>query len=91
MVELHVKEAYRENYPERLQRAFPDTLSFPGCLAIEAFRNVEERGRITVMEQWQSLEDYKRYMEWRRSQGTLAEIGDMMASPMQVSILEKLA
>ena len=54
--------------------ALPDTRAFDGCLAIDVY--VEEGTEtIYLVEYWETLEQYEKYLNWRMETG-LAEMLD---------------
>lgn len=91
LVELSIKPEHADAYGARLERAFTETRSYPGCEQIAAYRDESKPGRFIVAEQWLAKEHYQRYFEWRRSQGVFDRLAEISEAPMKVSFLSKVA
>jgi quinol monooxygenase YgiN len=59
-----------------LLEILPATRSYKGCLSLELYLN-KSTNTYTLIEDWDSLEDYSQYVEWRKSTG-LFELFDAL-------------
>lgn len=64
----------------------PDTRAFPGCIAVNAYRSAEHPNRVILIEEWDSEEDYGKYLAWRSQDGSLDQMADFLAAPSQPQI-----
>lgn len=91
VVELTIRPEHADAYSARLQQAFIETRSYPGCEQIAAYRDQAKPGRFVVVEQWLSQEHYQNYFEWRRAQGVFDRLAGISEVPMAVSFLSRVA
>jgi len=49
-----------------LMEIIPDTRSYKGCISLELYLD-ETKNIYTLVQDWESLADYDKYVEWRQS------------------------
>ena len=70
IVSFPAKSESLETLKEAMKRALPDTRSFEGCLSVNTF-NEESTNTIHLIEDWETLEHQKQYLNWRVETGLL--------------------
>ncbi len=60
-----------------LKRHLPDTRSYDGCQEITSYLN-EDGKNVVIVDQWDSKEDYQKYLAWREETGVIADLGAML-------------
>lgn len=73
-----------------IDKTFPETRSFDGCEQLNLFRVVDKMDTLMIIERWRSQEDYEKYFNWRKENGTLYELFDLLAVPIEMTKLELL-
>jgi quinol monooxygenase YgiN len=71
-----IKSGKTQAMTNLLLEILPDTRSYKGCLSLELYLN-DTTNIYTLIEDWDSLEDYSQYVEWRKSTG-LFELFDAL-------------
>jgi quinol monooxygenase YgiN len=71
-----------------LKGVLPDTRSFPGCVTLHVIQNQEDPTGIMIVEQWDSRQDYEKYLAWRTERGDMVEFGAMMAGPPNIRFFD---
>ena len=74
VVDFKCKEGMVEETGKLLRKALSETRSFDGCNSIKVYLQ-EKTKTYTLIEDWESLEHYKTYLQWREYEG-IAEILD---------------
>nr|WP_279338746.1 antibiotic biosynthesis monooxygenase [Sphingomonas sp. BGYR3] len=69
-----------------LNTILPVTLKYDGCLGISPHYKQDGSNKFMMIEWWQSLEHYKRYVAWRDSTGDLNSLMDLLEGPPSVDL-----
>ena len=70
IVSFPAKEGMLDDLKETLKVALPDTRSFEGCISVDT--NIEDStNTVYLIEDWESLDDQSRYLNWRVETGLL--------------------
>ena len=57
---------------------FIDTRQFEGCLWLHAYRKEGAPLEMVVLEEWTSISHYENYLGWRKENGTLAAMQELL-------------
>ncbi len=83
IVTLRVKN--KPDAAEKLDRLcrefFLDTRQFEGCLWVHAYRKEGSPQEVIFLEEWRSIEHYNKYLDWRKGNGTLERMTDLLDGP----------
>jgi quinol monooxygenase YgiN len=63
--------------PEMLK----DTKKFPGFRTIRVMKNKTDPNQVIFIEEWDSEEDYMKYIAWRTERGEMDAMGTALVSP----------
>ena len=85
IVDVHVRVELFDDYITHLKHKIVETREFEGCLGAELYADQDLPGRMAVVEEWRSREDQQRYVDWRRSQGGMA---DVYSQPLKFSFYD---
>ncbi len=58
-----------------------DTRAFDGCNGITIQRNQDDPNNLVFIENWDSKEQYEKYIGWRTERGDMEKLGGWMAGP----------
>jgi quinol monooxygenase YgiN len=79
--EMNLKPEVADEMCARLVDMLPETREFPGCRSVNAYRSDEDPNRIMLIEEWDSKEDYDKYLAWRNRDGMMDAMKDIMTRP----------
>ncbi len=57
---------------------FIDTRQFEGCLWLHAYRKEGDPREVVMLEEWTSIPHYEKYLNWRKENGTLQELQNLL-------------
>ena len=60
-----------------LKKKIPEARTFKGCHEVHACIDEEDKA-VVLYEVWNSLEDHKKYVNWRKEQGVHETISNML-------------
>ncbi|HEX4167131.1 MAG TPA: antibiotic biosynthesis monooxygenase [Bryobacteraceae bacterium] len=70
-----------EKLEQLCREFFMDTRQFEGCLWVHAYRKEDSAEEVLFLEEWDSVEHYKKYLDWRRGNGTLDRMTSLLDGP----------
>lgn len=73
-----------------LAKCLPKTRAYAGCIGIDIYEDVEQKGKLVFYENWESKNAYLAYLNWRTEQGVMEEIGSLLVSPPEIKYYDKL-
>ena len=88
LLEGHLIEGARDGLTALLAEKFKVTKSFDGFQTINLTYNVEDPNNWVITEQWDSKEDYEKYLQVRQEDGTLEEVASVCEGAPSVRIFE---
>ena len=68
----------------------PEARDFPGCQHVDVYFDTQDPCRMWTVGTWDSIEDNKKYMSWRRETGISGEIGDRLDGDFVIRYFDKL-
>jgi len=89
LLEAPVKAEDISNMKSYLAKIFPETRECDGCQGIDAYFNMEDEGKIVLVEHWDSRAHHENYLRWRTETGVMDKIGGMLAGPPSIRYLER--
>ena len=70
IVSFPAKEGMLDDLKETLKVALIDTRSFEGCISVDTYIE-DSTNTVYLIEDWESLDDQSRYLNWRVETGLL--------------------
>lgn len=75
-------EPEKEAELDRMTREiFIDTRQFAGCHYVHAYRKPDNSTEMIFLEEWDSISSYEKYLDWRRSNGSLDRLTSLLNQP----------
>ena len=65
---FRIKAGKMREATDLLMQVLPETRAYEGCISLQLFLD-EETDTYTLIEDWKSLADYNKYVEWRMETG----------------------
>ena len=87
---LKIEWTRLDEFKQILQEVLPDTRVFPGCISVEVLEHHDAPGGITLMEEWESLEDQVEYINWLTETGMMQTLGSFIEAEPEIIYYEKL-
>ena len=77
-----------QSFLDELKRMLPETRQFKGCLGLNVFQHQDNPAQVTLIEEWESKEDYEAYFAYRGEAGDLDIIMPMFEGEPSISYLD---
>ena len=81
MVEVRAKPGTGADLIAFFRSILPDTRAHEGCTGVETLQNSDDPDHVILVEDWDSREQYERYIAWRREKGTSDQLREALAEP----------
>ena len=62
----------------------PETRAYEGCTGVEALQNSDDADTVVVVEEWDSREQYEKYLAWQRERGVSDRLKQALAEPPSI-------
>ncbi|MGH1485573.1 MAG: putative quinol monooxygenase [Cellvibrionaceae bacterium] len=72
---------------EILNELLPETRQFFGCIDMKILRSHENPSEFIFFGEWESAENYQKYLKHRAQQGVLDKIGELLTAPPEIKII----
>ncbi|MEM7356434.1 MAG: antibiotic biosynthesis monooxygenase [Acidobacteriota bacterium] len=87
--EAVVKPECLDDLIERLKAGLPDTRAHEGCRDLRTYLN-EDGKTLVAIEQWDSKEQYQKYLAWRTETGVMDALGALFDGPPTIRFFEAI-
>lgn len=74
ILEADVKAERKSDLLALLAQYLPETRQYKGFMGI-SIHSEQATNQVVFYEEWQSVEDYHAYLDWRTKTGVMAELG----------------
>ena len=81
LVEFRIKDGCHDKVKQRLKEILPDTRDFEGCLNLHMIQDREDASQIIIVEQWETKEQYDKYLAWREERGDVEVLAALWEDP----------
>ncbi len=72
----------QEEALDKLSREFfMDTRQQQGCRYVHAYRKQDSPTEMIFLEEWDSVADYEKYLDWRKGNGSLDRLTGLLDKP----------
>ena len=82
--EFNAKPEHTKDITTFLRDGLFHTRGFDGCNSITIHENQDDRNNIVFVENWDSKEQYEKYLAWRTDRGDVDKLISWMASPPSI-------
>lgn len=72
-----------------LAAALPDTRNYDGCISLDVHVD-RASDTIVMIEDWDSPEQYDRYLQWRMETGLVDQVGGLLKGGVEGMAIRKL-
>jgi quinol monooxygenase YgiN len=78
-----------DDFCAKIPGLLEDTRKFKGFRDIKVLRHLDDPGKVIFIEQWDSAEDYRAYLDWRRQTGISENTDAILAGPRVLDLWGK--
>jgi quinol monooxygenase YgiN len=89
LLEAPVKPEAISKMKSYLAEILPGSRAYEGCQALDVYFNAEDKGRMVMVERWDSRSHHEKYLGWRTETGVMDKIGGMLAGPPSIRYFER--
>ena len=79
-----------DEFKQIMREIIPDTRAFSGCISVEVLEHHDVAGGITLLEEWASVEDQVKYINWRTETGMMETLGGFLVAEPLILYYDKL-
>lgn len=90
MLEVNVKPENANDMKSFLRDELHDTRGFDGCNGVNIHSNQEQPNNLVFVSNWDSREQYEKYLAWRKERGDLEKLGGWTAGELSIRYFENL-
>ena len=83
ILEADVKPEGKSKLLELLAQYLPETKKYAGFISI-SIHSEQDTNQVVFYEEWQSINDYHAYLDWRTETGVMNELAATFNSPPQI-------
>jgi quinol monooxygenase YgiN len=83
ILEADVKAESKSNLFALLRQYLPETRQYKGFMGI-SIHSEQDTNQVVFYEQWQSVEDYHAYLDWRTNTGVMGELAATFNKPPSI-------
>ncbi len=87
---LQIDASRFDEFKQLMKQALPDTRGFSGCISVEVLEHHGVPGGITLLEEWESVEDQVKYINWRTETGMMEKMGSFIEAEPVIVYYDKL-
>ena len=78
------------NLKSYIAKCLPETRLYEGCINIDIYEDIDNQGSLVFYENWESVNMYETYLEYRTTQGVMEEIGSMLINPPEITYYKRV-
>ncbi len=79
-----------ENFKTYIAKCLPETRSYNGCINIDIYEDRGKKGIFIFYENWESVNAYETYLEYRTKQGVMDKIGSMLMKSPEITYYSRV-
>lgn len=84
LVEVKTQEGKAGELLTALEGMLVDTRNFDGFVDISVIQNQDDHNNIILVEGWESLEHYQKYLGWRSERGDMDVLASFLSEPPSI-------
>lgn len=71
-----------------LQSIMPEARAYAGCSSAVSYQGLDDSDDVVSLQTWESREDNKKYISWRRDEGVTDELKKMLDGEPSLGYIE---
>lgn len=85
--EAKVEKGKADAFIALLAQALPVTRQKEGCRSVTVYQDAEDPDTVVMLEEWDSADNHRKYLEWRQQQGDSDRAGEFYDRPPRLTYL----
>ena len=81
ILEVKAKPGTGDELVAFFRSILPETRAHEGCTSVEALQNSDDADNVVLVEDWETREQYEKYLAWQRERGTSDRLMEALAEP----------
>ncbi len=81
ILDCNTNPANTNDFKNFLRDELVHTRGFDGCNSITIHENQDDPDNLVLVQDWDSKEQYEKYLGWRTERGDMAKLGGWLAGP----------
>ena len=81
ILEVKAKPGTGDELVAFFRSILPETRAHEGCMSVEALQNSDDADNVVLVEDWETREQYEKYLAWQRERGTSGRLMEALAEP----------
>jgi quinol monooxygenase YgiN len=90
ILEAPVKAEEVSNMKSYLTKILPESRAYDGCRGFDLYFDMENEGKMVIVEQWDSRSQHEKYLGWRTETGVMDKLGGMLAGPPNIRYFKRV-
>ena len=79
-----------DDFKNYIAKCLPETRSYDGCINIDIYENNTNKGSFVFYENWESVNAYEAYLEYRVKQGVMDDIASMLLDAPKITYYKRV-
>ncbi len=88
ILEAQAKKGTGNDLLATMKAVLPDTRSYDGCIALDAYQNQDDTDLLVLVEKFESKAHYEKYLAWREETGVLQQLGAALEGPPSIRFFD---
>jgi quinol monooxygenase YgiN len=90
ILRLSVKSEHVDEIKEDFNKNLPETIACEGCHSLTVYCNQEDPTEIVVVERWESMQHYEKYVGWRTETGKMNVLVSFLSAPPEIKRFDSI-
>ena len=84
ILDLQVKPEELEGLIKTFKKILVDTRNYEGCNEVELFQNQDNPDNLTLIQEWETRQNYETYFAWREEIGAIESLTAALTIPPNI-------
>ncbi len=67
-----------------------DTRNYEGCIKVELFQNQDNANNLTLIQEWETRQNYETYFSWREEIGAIESLTATLTTPPNIQYYDHI-
>jgi quinol monooxygenase YgiN len=90
LLTAQTKPEMEKEFKDFIEKCLTETRSYDGCISIDIYEDANKKGNFVFYENWENINAYEAYLNWRVEQGVMDKIGAMLATAPDIKYYDRV-
>ena len=90
ILDLQVKPEESEGLIKTFKDILVDTRNYEGCIEVELFQNQDNPDNLTLIQEWETRQNYETYFAWREEIGAIESLTATLTTPPNIRYFDHI-